>query len=443
MKKLFLSIITLVVCAMSYGQSDYKKLPSLGIHMFFNDFQTASDLRKNGLADVLRDKQWTKSKRMTAGLAISYWQGLSDKFDFAATVSGSLGEYPVPNKLSANAEKLILEAVATGNLKLLSDKYYINPFITFGVGASKYEGYYGAFMPLGVGMQLKIVKDVFLVANSQYRIALSENAAYHLYHSFGVVAPIKKRAEAIPVVIVPPVPVIQDRDNDGVVDSLDKCPDVSGLAALEGCPDKDGDGIADGDDACPDKPGLAKYKGCPIPDTDGDGINDELDKCPAVVGVARYQGCPIPDTDGDGVNDEEDKCPNRAGPASNQGCPEITKEVIEKINVAAKNVFFATGSFKLLPKSYKALDEVASIIKADDLLKIQIDGHTDAQGDDAKNLALSENRAKAVKDYLISKGVAEAATNSTGYGETKPVADNKTAAGRAKNRRVEMTVRNF
>ena len=86
---------------------------------------------------------------------------------------------------------------------------------------------------------------------------------------------------------------------------------------------------------------------------------------------------------------------------------------------------------------------MAAILKTDDLLQIQIDGHTDAQGDDAKNQALSDNRAKAVKDYLISKGVPDSRTNSTGYGETKPVADNKTAAGRAKNRRVEMTVRNF
>nr|MBP9099487.1 OmpA family protein [Ferruginibacter sp.] len=126
-----------------------------------------------------------------------------------------------------------------------------------------------------------------------------------------------------------------------------------------------------------------------------------------------------------------------------QGCPEITKEVIEKVNMAAKNVFFASGSAKLLPKSFKSLDEVATIVKSDDLFQIQIDGHTDAQGDDAKNQTLSDNRAKAVKDYLVSKGVPETRTNSTGYGESKPVADNKTAAGRAKNRRVEMTVRNF
>ena len=95
-----------------------------------------------------------------------------------------------------------------------------------------------------------------------------------------------------------------------------------------------------------------------------------------VKGLARYQGCPIPDTDGDGVNDEEDKCVSRPGPASNMGCPEIAKTVIDKINVAAKNIFFATGSAKLLAKSTKSLDEVANLLKSDDPLMITIDGHT-------------------------------------------------------------------
>ena len=442
MKKFILSIMTLIVCTISYGQNDYKKPPALAIHLFFDDFQTAADIRQNGLSNVFREKKYGKSKRMNAGLAVSYIQGLSSKFDLAATLSGSFLSYPVPNKVTDGQQHLLLEGAVTGNFKLLSDKYFFNPFITAGLGASKFKGYYSAFAPLGVGVQIKVLENVFLLANSQYRVPLTENGAYHFYHSMGVAVSLKKKPVIKPVEVVV-VPVVVDRDGDGVLDADDKCPDVPGIAALQGCPDKDGDGIADADDACPDVAGLAKYKGCPIPDTDGDGINDELDKCPSVKGVARYQGCPVPDTDNDGVNDEEDKCPNRAGPASNQGCPEITKEVIEKINFAAKNVFFATGSYKLLPKSFKSLDEVATILKSDDLLQIQIDGHTDAQGDDAKNMTLSENRAKAVKDYLVSKGVPDTRTNSTGYGETKPVADNKTAAGRAKNRRVEMTVRNF
>jgi outer membrane protein OmpA-like peptidoglycan-associated protein len=297
-------------------------------------------------------------------------------------------------------------------------------------------------MPIGVGLQFKVIDELHLVLNSQYRVPVSENATYHLYHSFGITQSLRKKEVPVPVP-VPVAPVVLDRDGDGVPDADDKCPDVAGLATLQGCPDKDADGIADGDDKCPDVAGIAKYQGCPIPDTDGDGINDEEDKCPTVAGVARYQGCPVPDTDGDGINDEEDKCPTRAGTAANQGCPEIAKEVIEKVNMAAKNVFFATGSYKLLAKSFKSLTEVADIMKADESLMIDIDGHTDDVGTNESNQLLSENRAKAVRDYLVSKGVAESRMKSTGYGEEKPVADNKTVAGRAKNRRTEMTVRNY
>lgn len=241
----------------------------------------------------------------------------------------------------------------------------------------------------------------------------------------------------------PPVPVVTDRDGDGVADVDDKCPDLAGSAALMGCPDRDGDGISDVDDKCPDAAGTAKYQGCPIPDTDGDGVHDELDKCPTVAGFARYEGCAIPDSDKDGVNDELDKCPNNAGPASNQGCPVIAKEVIEKVNFAARNVFFTTGSYQVLPKSFSALDGVVQLMKSDATLMIDIDGHTDAQGSDESNQVLSDNRAGAVKNYFVSKGIDANRLKSSGYGELKPVADNNTAAGRAKNRRTEMTVRNY
>ena len=325
--------------------------------------------------------------------------------------------------------------------KLLSDRYCISPFLTFGVGGFSYRSTFGAFLPAGAGIQIKVVKDVFLLFNSQYRIPVTEKAAYHFYHSFGIAAPLVNRPD--PIVIPPPPPVVLDKDGDGVLDTDDKCPDTPGIAALLGCPDRDGDGIADDDDKCPDVAGLIKYGGCPIPDTDGDGINDELDKCPEVKGVARYDGCPVPDTDSDGVNDEEDKCPNRPGPAANMGCPEIAKEVIEKINFAAKNIFFATGSAKLLPKSFKSLNEVATLLATDESLLINIDGHTDSTGKAEKNMILSDSRANAVKTYLAGRGVAETRMTATGYGPEKAIATNKTAAGRGKNRRVELNVRNY
>ena len=220
-------------------------------------------------------------------------------------------------------------------------------------------------------------------------------------------------------------------------------PDEPGTTALKGCPDKDGDGIADKDDKCPDVAGLAKYQGCPIPDTDKDGINDEEDKCPNTPGVARYLGCPVPDTDGDGVNDEDDKCPKEAGPASNFGCPVIDVVVVEKVNKAAKNIFFATGSSKLLPKSYQSLKEVAQILKDNPSYKIDVDGYTDNTGTEDKNQVLSEKRAGSVKAYLISNGIDNSRITATGHGINDPIADNKTAVGRAKNRRVEMKLRNY
>jgi outer membrane protein OmpA-like peptidoglycan-associated protein len=233
-----------------------------------------------------------------------------------------------------------------------------------------------------------------------------------------------------------------DKDGDGITDKDDKCPDVAGLVKYNGCPvpDTDKDGINDEEDKCPAVAGIAKYQGCPIPDTDKDGINDEEDKCPAVAGVARYQGCPVPDSDKDGINDEEDRCPAIPGVASQKGCPEITEEVTKTVNFAAKHIYFGTGSTKLLAKSFGPLNELVKILNDKPGLKLKIDGHTDYVGSDEFNMKLSASRAGAVKAYLESKGVSSERLISEGFGETHPVADNKTAAGRTLNRRVEMKV---
>jgi OmpA-OmpF porin, OOP family len=404
MKKILLAFIGLgLFVSSSFGQGEYKKRPSFGIHFVLNDFKTAASIRAAGLANTLNTKVWHRTNGMTAGLAISYLQGLNNNLDFSGSLSGSFLKYPNSKTVSAQP-LLLLEGAATLNLKLLSDKYILNPFLTAGIGASKFGGYYAAFMPFGIGAQVKVVDEVYIMLNSQYRVPVTENASYHFYHSLGVVAPLFKKKEPAPVVI--PIPVVEppkDRDGDGILDVDDKCPDVAGLASLQGCPDRDGDGITDAEDKCPDVPGFARYQGCPIPDTDKDGLNDEVDKCPTVPGVARYQGCPIPDTDGDGVNDEEDKCINEKGPASNYGCPVISEEIIKRVNLAAKNVFFATASDKLLKQSNKRLDDVVAILNENPTYKVQIDGHTDSQGKDEYNQELSDKRAASVKAYLVSK----------------------------------------
>ena len=325
----------------TFGQQDYKKGNALGVSFFMNDFKAASDIRSKGLVRVLDNKEFFKASRMNPGLAINYLSGLSNHMDFITALSGTFLNYPIEGATPSSGDKFMMELTTAINFKLLTDHYWITPFIDLGVGGSKYGSKYAAFVPAGLGLQVNLIDEAFLLFNSQYRIPVTENASYHFYHSIGVAGTISQKKITAPKAVI--IPVVLDRDGDGVVDSLDRCPDVAGLAALQGCPDKDGDGIADIDDKCPDVPGLAKYNGCPIPDTDGDGINDEEDKCPNVPGVARYQGCPIPDTDGDGVNDEEDKCPKEAGPASNFGCPVIEAVVIAKVNKAAQNIFLPQG----------------------------------------------------------------------------------------------------
>ncbi len=248
-----------------------------------------------------------------------------------------------------------------------------------------------------------------------------------------------------------------DTDGDGVADKDDGCPNVAGT--INGCPDTDGDGIIDKNDKCPKVKGLKDFAGCPPPDADGDGVIDSEDRCPDVAG--NIAGCPdtdgdgvvdiddncpkvkgiisgCPDTDKDGIRDLDDKCPTVAGIAANKGCPAVKKEVQEKIISIAKAVYFNTGSAVLKSSSKRKLNELVKILKEYPEMNMIIEGHTDNRGDDAKNMSLSQKRADSVLSYLVKKGISASRLSSMGYGETMPVADNKTASGRKLNRRVEL-----
>jgi len=256
---------------------------------------------------------------------------------------------------------------------------------------------------------------------------------------------------------------ITDKDNDGIADNDDACPEMAGPASTKGCPDTDGDEIADKDDSCPFDKGSIEMKGCP--DTDSDGIADKDDKCPKEKGKIELNGCPdsdndgladfedrcpelfgpavlngCPDTDGDGIADIDDKCPKEAGLSKNLGCPEVKKEVLKIFERALTGIQFETGKDVILKTSFPILDQVVKVMKENPSYNLEINGHTDNVGNAQKNMELSNKRAIAVQNYMISKGVEASRMKAQGFGDTMPVADNKTALGKSKNRRVEFKV---
>lgn len=272
-----------------------------------------------------------------------------------------------------------------------------------------------------------------------------------------------------------------DTDKDSIPDYQDRCPTVPGKVSLQGCPDQDNDGIADLDDKCPTEPGVAYLAGCPdddkdtvanavdrcpqvpgpkehfgCPDTDKDGIYDDTDKCPTEVGPASNNGCPLPkpvevvpvpipipvdkDSDGDGVLDSKDECPLTPGDPANKGCPVLKKEEQAVINTAFSNLEFETGKDVIVKSSYASLEALAKLLAEHPEFKLRISGHTDNQGKPAANMMLSKKRAQATEKFLTERGAKADRIKSEWFGQTRPVASNKTPQGRKRNRRVEMKV---
>ncbi|UQA63811.1 OmpA family protein [Polyangium aurulentum] len=279
-----------------------------------------------------------------------------------------------------------------------------------------------------------------------------------------------------------------DRDDDGFRDDIDACPDVKGELAgdpnKDGCPpdDRDGDRVVDLDDACPTEPGPPSpdgtKNGCPL-DADDDGVADALDACPKVRGEkspqSRKNGCPPDrdddgvadvvdacpdkpgiqtsdpkqrgcpdDPDGDGVKWPNDACPNERGVADarpeRNGCPRFVEQKGDELVVPFEIRFHPYGKRKseaVEPVTDKMLAEIRDeIARHPEIELIEIQGHTDDSGHPRFNQHLSEERAQAVRKWLIDAGVPAEKLTTRGFGHEAPVGDNRIFDGRELNRRV-------
>lgn len=412
-----------------------------------------------------------------AGLFDEFFNA-SEHYNYIPTISSiSVGKYLDSGfslELGANINKISIKGnnpeYNPGDLAMLGIdanlKYnilhafksdgWLAPYLKLGGGYNFLDWEGTGMLNGGLGFDVWMSDNVALNIQTMYKHSFDNNFAPFFQHNLGLAVKfggvdtdgdgIYDADDACPETFgLEAFGGCPDTDGDGIKDSADNCPNVAGPVEFNGCPDTDGDGIVDVKDSCPKVKGTKANNGCP--DTDGDGVIDSKDSCPKVKGAKANKGCPWPDTDKDGILDKDDKCPKVPGLAELKGCPApkevevITKEAKAKLDAYAKTIYFNSAKSSFKTGVISKLDAIAAIMQEYSNANFLIEGHTDSQGASAPNQVLSEKRANTVMNYLVGKGVASSRLSAVGFGEEYPVADNKTKAGRAENRRVEINLR--
>ena len=315
-----------------------------------------------------------------------------------------------------------LDGTAKYSLRALLNNGWLDPHLGVGGGYTWLDNEGSATLNGAFGLSFWFSDNIALNVQSTYKHAFADDAFPHFQHAAGIKFMFGGK----------------DTDGDGVYDRDDECPETPGLKEFNGCPDSDGDGIPDPQDECPTVAGTAKFNGCP--DTDGDGVPDPKDECPEEAGPVENNGCPFEDRDNDGVLDKDDECPDTPGTVANNGCPEPTAEAISELNEYSRTVLFDTNKSTIKAESEEALKAIHDIMHEYSNTVFHIEGHTDSVGSDAYNLNLSKERAASVRQWLVSNGIPANRLTSEGYGESRPISTNNTAAGRQDNRRVEISL---
>lgn len=459
MKKRILTTFLAILCCLMY--SPITSAQTIEDKTWMNVYLGHQEVKVDGYSEM---GKFNIPKDMGAGIGIQRYLNPSFNVDFS-TYYGR-----VDNEFSGSFSKYMINTNLTAQYKfangyILEEESTIRPFLLAGVGYSWFEkgttpntspATSGVQIPFGAGFDIPLSDNIILNWKSTYNRTFNDGIDGFefddrdhddvLVHTLGLKFRLGK---------------VTDSDNDGIRDSKDECPQEMGTVATNGCPDRDGDTIIDKEDRCINQPGLAKFGGCP--DTDADGVPNYEDRCPEIAGTAEFQGCPdtdsdgigdyldeckntpgtaatngCPDDDNDGIKNSEDLCPNKAGTKANNGCPNVSDEIETEVNLIFNNIYFATDESTIHESSIDPLNKLASLMNDDKDLKLHIAGHADSRDTKEYNMQLSEERANAVKSYLVEQGISSSRITTEGYGETKPIASNTSADGKTRNRRVEL-----
>ena len=486
---IFLAFFTLFA---AHGQSS-QKLYGLGFHV--------GTIEYNG--DLGNDFYKFNDPNLVLGISLSKYMSASWDIE-GLLAGGTLAYSPDRkiNRFQGNIIDFNLYAkFKFNNGKILKEDAIIAPYLFFGIGDAYYKSSYVSYVklvpkgygldfnfPFGAGVQVRLSENAHLKLQSTFHYSVTDtydgtreaktnfNDGF-LYNTVGIIFSLGKKdtdkdgiadnkdkcPQTPSKVLVDVNGCALDKDGDGIADYIDKCPEQKGTSSADGCADADLDSIRDDQDACVNAFGPVKFRGCP--DSDGDGVPDVYDKCPNLAGTIELKGCSdrdgdgimdnedvcpdesgsqaflgCKDSDGDGIVDKNDKCPSIPGLPVNIGCPEIKEETKKVFEQALRGIQFETGKDIIKKLSYGILNNIVQVMKENPAYKLTIAGHTDNQGDDAKNMALSQSRANSVKAYLIENGIDAMRLTAIGFGESQAVETNDTKEGRAKNRRVEFSV---
>ncbi len=504
-------LIICLVLQLSAQDNGEEKPSTFAFHTFYNDFRTAQQIRTTSLKNVLDNHLWSKLGQMQMGFGVNYLKGINNNLDFIGTLDGSSTDYLFKDGTTNGKSAFLLDVNGAVNLKLLTDRHKIVPYLSGGAGFSMYQGKTGFYLPIGAGLQFNLINEAFVFTNFQYRRALTSDVNNHFQYNIGVGASLaKKKAKPVPTIAIVPVALPAKKEavippSDLIVSVIDEAtgqPLPYVQVALTGPEGKKQYGSTDDygrvifkemspadytvrgtlNDIGSTEKGIKKdyftltENQINITLTHNDPrftlsgvVINKTKNIPEggadvnVTNTADHSLATIQSHAGDGVFRTQLKGESdftlvgkKANYISNiekittRGLNRSTtlyvklelaiEEARAGQSIQLNNIYFEVGKANLNTKVSSDLDKLIQFLKDNPEAKLEIQGHTDNKGKSEMNIKLSQSRASSVVEYLSNNGIESSRLIAKGYGSSQPVAENATAAGRAKNRRVVMKV---